>query len=143
LYDDRLLVHTVLYDGTREALDILAAAGPLAVLTNKPQAPTERILAGLDIARYFQWVIGGDTAVPRKPDPAGLDSLIHSAGATAADTIMAGDSVIDLRTARAAGTRICLLRYGFGFSTAVAELRGDELIVERASDLATVLRQAA
>jgi phosphoglycolate phosphatase-like HAD superfamily hydrolase len=53
---------------------------------------------------------------------------------------MVGDSAIDLRTARAAGTRICLVRYGFGFKTAAGELAGDELIADSPAVLPTVLR---
>ena len=60
-------------------------------------------------------VLGGDGPFPRKPDPAGLHHLIREAAATPDDTTMVGDSVIDWRTARAAGTHVCLVRYGFGF----------------------------
>ena len=48
---------------------------------------------------------------------------------------MIGDSAIDLRTARAAGVRVCLVRYGFGFSSAAGELAGDELIAASPSEL--------
>ncbi|HEY2431848.1 MAG TPA: HAD-IA family hydrolase [Vicinamibacterales bacterium] len=135
LYDERLLAHTVLYDGTREMLESLAARVPLAVLTNKPQRPTERILEGLGIRRCFTWVVGGDSVFGRKPDPAGLNHLIATAGSTRGDTVMVGDSAIDLRTARAAGVRCCLVRYGFGFPTAEREPHGDEFIAEAAADL--------
>ena len=139
LYDERLLVHTRLYDGTFEALATLAAQVPLALLTNKPQHPTERILEGLEIRQFFRWVIGGDTAHGRKPDPAGLIHLMRQADAAPAASTMVGDSAIDLRTARAAGIRACLVRYGFGFPTAAAELSGNELIAETANDLTTLL----
>jgi phosphoglycolate phosphatase len=139
LYDERLLVHTRLYDGTREAIETLARRTPLAILTNKPQRPTERILDGLGIAPFFRWVIGGDTPYGRKPDPGGLQHLMSKAGAGASDTVMVGDSAIDLRTARAAGTRICLVRYGFGFPTVAAELAGDEIIANNAFQLTTIL----
>ena len=109
-------MHTRLYDGTREALEALAPRA-LAVLTNKPQHHTERILEGLGIAPFFRWVIGGDTPHGRKPDPGGLNHLMSVAHAGTGETVMVGDSAIDLRTARAAGTRICLVRYGFGFPT--------------------------
>lgn len=139
LYDERLLVHTRLYDGTREALDALAPRAALAILTNKPQRPTERILDGLAIAPFFQWIVGGDTEHGRKPDPAGLRHVMSAAGATAEETVMVGDSAIDLRTARAAGTRICLVRYGFGFRTAADELTGGELVAGHPADLPTIL----
>jgi phosphoglycolate phosphatase len=142
LYDDRLLAHTHLYAGTREVLEEMSRLATLAVLTNKPQRPSERILAGLEVASLFDWVIGGDTDLPRKPDPGGLRHLMAAAKTRADDTIMVGDSAIDLRTARAARIRICLVRYGFGFRFAATDLRGDELIADSPRDLEALLRQA-
>jgi phosphoglycolate phosphatase len=117
LYDDRLLNHTRVYPGMPEVLDLLSLRMPLAVLTNKPLASTRRILTGLDLGRHFadDAVVGGDGPFPRKPDPAGLEHLTTRAGVPAVSTLLVGDSVIDLRTARAASTAICLARYGFGF----------------------------
>jgi phosphoglycolate phosphatase len=142
LYDERLLVHTHLYDGTRTALDEIATLASLAVLTNKPQRPTERILDGLGIAGMFTTVIGGDSPFPRKPDPAALRHVMRAAGSGPDDTIMVGDSAIDLRTARAASIRACLVRYGFGFRSAESELRGDELIAGSPADLVAIVRRA-
>ena len=139
LYDERLLDHTHLYEGTRPVLEEISRTATLAVLTNKPQRPSERILDGLRIAGLFDYVIGGDTPLPRKPDPGGLRHLMTAAGAGAADTIMVGDSAIDLRTARAAGTRIVLVRYGFGFRFAATELQGDELIAGTPAELLALL----
>lgn len=139
-YDERLLVHTRLYEGVREALTMLSANVPLAVLTNKPQRPAERILDGLGIAGHFGWVIGGDTVHGRKPEPAGLNHLIAAAGVTADVTTMVGDSAIDLRTARAAGARCCLVRYGFGFHTVAGDLADDVLFVDEPRELTATLR---
>jgi phosphoglycolate phosphatase len=135
IYDERLLVHTQPYDGIQEVLAALAERTPLAVLTNKPQHHTERVLDGLGLTGFFRWTIGGDTAHGRKPDPAGLRALMSAAGTSAAETVMVGDSVVDLRTARAAGTRVCLVRYGFGFRTAAPELAGDEWLADAPADL--------
>jgi phosphoglycolate phosphatase len=137
LYDDRLLAHTRLYEGTLEMLEALEGRADLAILTNKPQRPTERILEGLAISSFFRWVIGGDTAYGRKPDPAGLRHVMAAAAIGTAHTTMVGDSRIDLRTARAAGVRCCLVRYGFGFATVEHELDGDETLLDRPADLLT------
>ena len=139
LYDERLLVHTRLYDGTRDALHTIGARLPMAVLTNKPQRHTDRLLDGLGIRPLFRAVFGGDTAYGRKPDPTGLNALMRQMGVTATATVMVGDSAIDLRTARAAGTRACLVRYGFGFSTAEPELSAADLIAQHAADLTALL----
>jgi phosphoglycolate phosphatase len=138
IYDGRLLDHTRPYDGMPAALDGLASGAALAVLTNKPLPATRRILDGLNLSRFFdvEAVLGGDGPLPRKPDPAGLAHLCARAGVAVEDTVMVGDSAIDWRTARNAGTRICLVRYGFGFREFPrGELRGDEILIDRPGDL--------
>ena len=134
-YDRRLLVHTSLYPGTREMLDEVRARATLAVLTNKPQHHTERILEGLSIAPLFDVVIGGDSPFGRKPDPGGLRHLMAATASAPGETILVGDSFIDLRTARAAGIRICLVRFGFGFPGASAELTPDDLVAAAPLDI--------
>ena len=132
-YERRLLVHTQPYGGTREALLALQTICPLAVLTNKPTRPTVSILEGLELAGFFSWVIGGDTAHGRKPDPSGLRWLMEQAEAAPSETILVGDSPIDRETASRAGARICLVRYGFGFL--FPEGYGDAFVVDRPADL--------
>jgi phosphoglycolate phosphatase len=137
-YDERLLDHTRPYDGIPAVLDALTRRGALAVLTNKPIASTRRILDGLDLARFFpgEMVLGGDGPFARKPSPAGLLHLAAAAGASAAATLMVGDSAIDWRTARAAATGVCLARYGFGFDTIpLHELTAGEHVIDTAEDL--------
>ncbi len=115
LYDSRLLVHTTPYAGMIDALTWIGGRLPMSVLTNKPARPTALMLDGLDLRRHFRDVVGGDTPFGRKPHPAGLLHLAASAGVRPEDTLMVGDSPVDLEAARNAGTRVCLVRYGFGF----------------------------
>ena len=140
LYDERLLKTTRLYDGIGEAIDELRADAPLAVLTNKPIRATQRILEGLGVAPKFRWMIGGDGPFARKPDPAGLRHLMVQAHVDSSQTVMVGDSAIDLATARAAGVRICLARYGFGFKFKPGELRGDESFADTPADIVSAVR---
>jgi phosphoglycolate phosphatase len=142
LYDDRLLATTRLYDGIADTLDELARETALAVLTNKPARPTQRILDALGIADRFRWIVGGDGPLGRKPDPAGLRGLVTSAGVTPDTTVMVGDSPVDLATARAAATRICIATYGFGYRPAETDLRAGEIAIDRARDLVPALRRA-
>ena len=140
IYDSRLLRFTRAYPGVEDALNELSTRATLAVLTNKPLGATRRILDGLDLTRFFlrQHVLGGDGPLPRKPDPAGLLHLTAAAGSSPSETTMVGDSLIDWRTAKAAGTRVCLVRNGFGFDGfPVTELAPDDVVVDRASDLPT------
>jgi phosphoglycolate phosphatase len=124
IYATRLLVHTRPYPGMTELIAQLAPSRSLAVLTNKPLEATRTILDGLQLSPFFDQdaVVGGDGPLGRKPEPAGLRYLMERAGASGAETLLIGDSLIDWRTARAAGADICLARYGFGFETVPNEI---------------------
>ena len=137
-YDTRLLNHTCPYDGIAAVLEALGRRAALAVLTNKPIASTRRILDGLDLARYFEAdaVLGGDGPFPRKPDPAALRHLTARAQASPESTVMVGDSTVDWRMARAAPTRVCLARYGFGFEgIPLLELAPQDRVIDSPSQL--------
>jgi phosphoglycolate phosphatase len=110
----RLADHTRPYPGVVAGLEALAERFTLAVLTNKPQHHTDRLLEALDLRRYFVQALGGDTVHGRKPDPTGLTSLIAAAGAVPAGALLVGDSWVDAETARRGGTRFCFAGYGFG-----------------------------
>ena len=141
VYNERLLRFTRAYAGIPELLDALSARGTLAVLTNKPLAATRTILEGCGLSAHFEdRVLGGDGPLPRKPDPSGLRSLMKRAGTPPGRTLMVGDSFVDLRTARSAGTRACVARYGFGFSgIPVGELNDDDWVIDHPLELATTL----
>jgi phosphoglycolate phosphatase len=112
-------------------LEALGARLPLAVLTNKPQGHTDRLLDGLGLARYFHEVMGGDTAFGRKPAPGGLEELARRAGVPVTATVLIGDSPIDLQTARNAGCPCVLVSYGFGYRR--EPLHGPERVVAAAA----------
>ena len=105
------------------------------LLTNKPSAASHQILAGLGLARYFRETIGGDSPLGRKPNPEPLLHLTRTAGAEPGETLMVGDSWVDRDTARAAGTRICLARYGFGFRIPADQLGPDDLGIDSPLEL--------
>jgi phosphoglycolate phosphatase len=142
IYDRRLLVHTRPYDGVPEMLEVAARIAPLALLTNKPDAPTRRLLEAFGMSAMFRWVIGGDGPVPRKPDPAGLWAIMAEARVPASGTWLVGDSMIDVLTARHAGVRLCVVRYGFGQLRGELELDGSEAVASTPADIARLLAQA-
>ncbi len=142
IYDEHLLNHTKPYPKIAEVLAELSRRTKLAVLTNKPLEATRRVLAGLDLARFFpeDHVVGGDGPFARKPNPAGLEYLIAQAGITPAEAALVGDSAIDWRTARNAGTRLYLARYGFGFEgIPVDQLESAEQVIDRPEQLLEAL----
>ena len=142
IYDRRLLMHTCAYAGIPDAVRAARAEARLAVLTNKPTGPSERILEALQLRGLFDEVVGGDSPWPRKPDPASLMAMMDRLGATQATTLLVGDSKVDYETAVRASVRCCLAAYGFGFgSLALASLPGEEWIARTPSDLPGVIER--
>jgi phosphoglycolate phosphatase len=140
IYGRRLFDHTRPYDGVGEMLGNAAAKAPVAVLTNKPQAPADRLVAHFGFDRFVGRVIGGDAGFPRKPAPDGLLALAREAGTSPGRTLLVGDSWIDHETAAGAGARVCLARYGFGWARFdQARLRGDEWVIDAPRELAALI----
>ncbi|GAC1457178.1 MAG: phosphoglycolate phosphatase [Gemmatimonadaceae bacterium] len=142
-YDRRLTKHTRPYDGVLDVLKALHAEQVgMALVTNKPIDQSVKLLETFDLFQYFRWWVGGDGPWPRKPDPAGLRSLMSDASAERGGTMLVGDSGVDLQTARKAGVRVCLARYGFGFpDIAPEELIGDEIVVDAPRDILKAVRR--
>ena len=114
-YNAHLLDRTRPYPGVETLLAVARAQGiSLSVLTNKPEQPTRAILSGLGLSDYFSAVIGGDTLPKRKPDPGGIFVLQQAVGRALTETLLVGDSEIDMRTGRAAGIATCGVTWGFG-----------------------------
>ena len=136
-YAAHLLDQTTVFPGVSEAIERLFRGFPLAVLTNKPEAPSRAILAGLHLDRYFGQVVGGDTLPTRKPDPAGVVLLASTLGVSPDRILVVGDSGIDVHTARAAGAMACGVRYGFAVEGLLKA--APDLIVDDLRDLAAML----
>ncbi len=119
-YRGCLLDTTRLYPGIADALDALADR-TLAVLTNKPGDLSRTILDGLGIADRFVRVCGGGDVPQRKPHPGGLLRLMDEAGAAPAETVVVGDSAVDVRTGRAAGVRTVGVAWGLDPESLEAE----------------------
>ncbi|MFB3923767.1 MAG: HAD family hydrolase [Terriglobia bacterium] len=115
-YRAHMLDNTVPYPGVIEALEALRGRS-LAVLSNKPVVFSREILAGLNMARFFAFVYGGNSFDRKKPDPAGVRKLMADLHSGPQQTLIIGDSDTDVLTGRNAGVWTCGVTYGFGAPT--------------------------
>ena len=101
--------------GAAEALARLSREGwRHAVCTNKPTGIARDILAELGLATYIRTVVGGDTGLALKPDPAPLRACLDALGIPAERAVMVGDSGNDVAAAGAAGVAAVFARCGYG-----------------------------
>lgn len=115
IYSAVATASTRLFPGAREVLSTLGEAGvSQAICTNKPEAITRQVLAGLDIAGHFEVVIGGDTLPRNKPDPLPLRTTLQRLGVAPGQALMVGDSAIDVMMAHAAGVDVTFVTFGYG-----------------------------
>ena len=126
------------YPGVEEMLAALAGRYPLALLSNKGEAMSRRILDGLGLSRYFREVLGGDSLATRKPDPAGLRLLAERLGIPAERLLLVGDTWIDAEAARNAGCPFALVEWGFPLPRKVEGVEAD-LKVAKAEELTAAL----
>jgi phosphoglycolate phosphatase len=113
-YREHMLDNTRLYPGVRETIERLDEAGlPMAVLTNKPVRFSQELVKGLGVGSFFRRVYGGNSFSEKKPHPMGARTLLAELDVAAENSLMVGDSAVDVRTARNAGMWSCGVTFGF------------------------------
>lgn len=136
-YAKHLLDTTREYPGVREMLTRLDGR-KLAVLTNKTEEFSVRILRQLGLDAHFSIVWGGDTGPEKKPSPAPIFEIMKRLDVTPEQTVMIGDGVNDVLSAKSAGVRAVALSYGYSAVGELAELN-PEFIVPGVTELAALL----
>lgn len=150
------LDHTTVYAGIPEALAQIAAfprgadqrgAGTpvresrqrlMAVLSNKPVRPSRDIVQALGLGDFFVRIYGGNSFDTKKPDPLGARTILEETGVSSGETLIVGDSSIDVKTGRNAGLWTCGVTYGFAPHT-LEEVPPD-VVIEKPLELAELFR---
>ncbi len=129
LYAVNTSQRSCLYPGVREGLDYMKASNyVLGCVTNKAAQFTIPLLKDLGIHDDFVNIVCGDTLTKKKPDPL---PLLHSAevlGVSPEKSLMLGDSVSDVKAARAAGFQIVCMSYGYNHGVDIRESSPDAVI---------------
>ena len=129
LYAENTSKRSRLYPGIREGLDALKAGGyRLGCVTNKAARFTEPLLRNLGVREDFEIVISGDTLPQQKPDPAPLLHAARYFGVAPSQALMVGDSISDVKAARAAGFRIVCMSYGYNHGLDIRDFAPDAVI---------------
>lgn len=129
LYAVNTSVRSCLYEGVKEALDFLQTTDvKIGCVTNKAAQFTLPILKDLGIADYFEIVICGDTLAKKKPDPMPLLHAAEQLGVAPEASLMLGDSMSDVKAARAAGFAIICMSYGYNHGEDIRDYKPDAVV---------------
>lgn len=139
LYAENTSKRSSLYPGVKEGLMYLQQSGyKLGCVTNKAAQFTEPLLRDLGIADDFAIVISGDTLEKKKPDPMPLLHAAEFFSVTPEKSLMLGDSVSDVKAARAAGFQIICMTYGYNHGIDIREAKPD-VVIDSMAQLSSIL----
>ncbi|WP_417682223.1 phosphoglycolate phosphatase [Roseibium sp.] len=140
IYKDHLTEETILLDGAEDMLRAYSVAGiRIAVVTNKPEAFSRRILDHFGLGAIVNCVVGGDTGPARKPAP---DMLLHAVAEMdlhASRALMVGDSPADIGAAVAAGMVSVAVRGGY--TTVPVEELGADVVIDSLRQLPAAIEK--
>lgn len=143
LYAENTSRRSHLYPGVREGLEYLRAAGyALGCVTNKAERFTGPLLRDLGIYDDFSVVVSGDTLAYKKPHPAPLLYAAEHFGVAPEKSLMVGDSVNDVKAARAANFMIACVPYGYNHGQDIRAAKPD-LVIDNLAALRVALEKAA
>jgi phosphoglycolate phosphatase len=129
LYDKNVCERSCLYDGVREAIDFLKTQDvKIGCVTNKNAQFTLPILEKLGVKGDFEIIVCGDTLDKKKPDPLPLLHAAEKLGVTPEQSLMLGDSMSDVKAARAAGFDIICMSYGYNHGEDIRDYNPDAVV---------------
>lgn len=143
LYAENTSKRSCLYPGVLEGLDYLQSCGfKLGCVTNKAEQFTVPLLKDLGIYDRFGIIVSGDTLSEKKPHPMPLLHAAEFFGVKPENATMLGDSVSDVKAARAAGFQIICMSYGYNHGVDIREAEPDA-VIDSMAELPTLLNNAA
>jgi phosphoglycolate phosphatase len=114
-YSERVFDRSSIYPAVLQTLDELAATGlRIGCITNKSGRFALPLLEAAGLRERFDVVLSPQTASERKPSPLLLQRALAFWAIAPEQLLYVGDSHVDIGAARAAGTRVALVSYGYG-----------------------------
>lgn len=128
-YEENVCTYSRPYPGVLEGLAFLKEAGyRVGCVTNKAARFTEPLLDALGLLGDFGIVVSGDSLPRQKPDPMPLLHAAEFFGAAPERSLMVGDSISDVRAARAAGFGVACVTYGYNHGHDIRDAEPDAVI---------------
>lgn len=130
---------TYIYEGIIPLLNNLKKKGlKLAVATNKPDQFAKEIITNLFGIGIFDFVQGHKEGIPHKPDPRIIKEAMSFLAVSDKETVMIGDTNVDIKTGKNAGIRTIGCLWGFRDELELKEA-GADYIVSNPNEIIDIL----
>jgi phosphoglycolate phosphatase len=136
-YSGHILDHTKEYPGVRETLEQLGSYRK-AVISNKMESLSRKVLDGLGLSRYFDCVVGSDSTPEKKPSPLPVQKVLSDLHMKPDQAVMVGDSNFDVDAGKAAGVLTVAVTYGYRPRAVIAHA---DYLIDRMIDLVPLLKK--
>lgn len=136
-YSEHLVDFTLPYRGVRDTLERLGKYRK-AVISNKRESLSRKLLDKLGLAKYFDIILGSDSVEEKKPSPKPIMKVLESFSFRPDEAVIVGDSNYDIDAGKAAGTKTIAVSYGF---RDVVLLKGADFIIGDITELVQVLSE--
>ncbi|MFH1615445.1 MAG: HAD-IA family hydrolase [Planctomycetota bacterium] len=138
-YSCNCLQNSRLYDGINTVVLRLRSKGlRLAVLSNKDQQMTERIVNHFFSTGVFDIVRGSQPSCPLKPDPACTNEIIAAIQLPRSEFLLIGDSAVDIATAKAANITSVGVSWGFRSKAELIDSQAD-IIIDKPAEILKII----
>ncbi len=136
-YSEHLTDYTVPYPGVRETLEELGNYKK-AVISNKREMLSKRVLEEVGLSGYFDVVLGSDSVDEKKPSPKPIYKVMEILSFRSDETLIVGDSNYDIESGKAAGTTTIAVSYGYRDASV---LKDADFIIDDIRDLKKILTE--
>ena len=134
-YSTHLLDYTKPYPQAKETLSKLGAYKK-AVISNKREVLSKKVLEGLGLLEFFDVVLGSDSVSERKPSPVPIFELLKRFGVSKDEAVIIGDSNYDIEAGKAAGIKTIAVTYGYRSREL---LKGADFIVDNFGKILNII----
>ena len=115
-----------LYPDVEETLSDLKEKGLLiSLLTTKTQDQAEKIIRHFNLSDYFDEIMGRRLGIAVKPDPEPLIEICKFLEVKAEESLMTGDTELDIACGKNAGSFTCAALYGYRTKEALLKEKAD------------------
>jgi len=127
--------HSEMYNGVEQTLNALKDRDiKISLLTTKIQDQAEKILEYFNLTKYFDLIMGRRDGIKHKPSPEPLLKICDDLNIDIKNTLMVGDTELDIQCGKNAGSYTCGVLYGYR-TKELLEIENPDFIVEEIKNI--------